>query len=261
MTTGKAGGLFLLAPQRGFNTVSRFAASTLHIDTSHGKTSRPRSVVNTTTEIKYFDRRIGQTLVSPPAKPGAYLYELIKRERIQFEYKAERTTSYLIGDILAASRASGKEGPVAQYLVGAKLQLRFPEILISNESYSPAVEQTRSQGVFTVQDTVFYVIVAPMTAIYAKCAINLSEGKSVCILIPARSVEGARLNADNMASGRIDVAAIESFVGFNVNEIAMFGKGASAQALLNLLEIYNSRVSAVETDLSLMIEIPKNLSG
>ena len=41
----------------------------------------------------------------------------------------------------------------------------------------------------------------------------------------------------------------------------MFGKGASTKALLKLLEIYNARVKEVETDLSLMIEIPKNLGG
>ena len=187
--------------------------------------------------------------------------EVINRERIQFRYTSEKTTSYLIGDILAAARASGKEGPVAQYLVGATLQLRFPAISISNESYSSEDEQAGSQGDFTVQDTAFHVIVAPMTPIYKKCVANLNEGKSVLILLPARSVEGARLNADNVASGRIDVAAIESFVGFNVNEIAMFGKGASAQALRKLLEIYNSRVKDVETDLSLMIDIPKNLGG
>jgi len=189
----------------------------------------------------------------------AQVRELFSRERIRFVYTTEKTISYLIGDILAAARASGKEGPVAQYLVGAKLQLRFPGMSISNESYSSADEQTGRQGDFTVQDTAFHVTVAPMTAVYEKCVANLNEGKSAFLLVPARSVEGARQNADNMASGRIDVAAIESFVGFNVNEIAMFGKGASAQALLKLLEIYNSRVKEVETDLSLMIDIPKNL--
>lgn len=187
--------------------------------------------------------------------------KLINRERIQFEYTTEKTTSYLIGDILDASRASGKEGPVAQYLVGAKLQLRFPGMSISNESFSSADQQTGRDGDFTVQDTAFHVTVAPMTAVYEKCVANLNDGKSAFLLVPARSVEGARQNADNVASGRIDVAAIESFVGFNVNEIATFGKGESAQALRKLLEIYNSRVKDVETDLSLMIDIPQNLVG
>ncbi len=185
--------------------------------------------------------------------------EFFNRERIKFIFTTERSTANLIGDILAASRATGKEGPVAQYLVGAKLQLRFPQLTISNESYSSADEQTGRHGDFTVQDTAFHVTVAPMAAVFEKCAANLNEGKNAFLLVPARSVEGSRQNADNMANGRIDVAAIESFVGFNVCEIASFGKGASAKALLKLLEIYNSRVKAVETDLSLMIDIPENL--
>ncbi len=191
----------------------------------------------------------------------ARVRDFFSRERIKFVFTTEKSTANLIGDILAVSRVSGKEGPVAQYLVGAKLQLRFPSISISNDSYAAADEQTGRLGDFTVQDTAFHVTVAPMTAVFEKCVTNLNEGKNAFLLVPARSVEGARQNADNIASGRIDVSAIESFVGFNVNEIAMFGKGASTKALLKLLEIYNARVKEVETDLSLMIEIPKNLGA
>jgi len=189
----------------------------------------------------------------------ARMRELFSRERIKFKYTTEKTTSYLIGDILEAARASGKEGPVAQYLVGAKLQLRFPKISISNDSYSAADTQAGRHGDFTVQDTAFHVTVAPTTGVFEKCVANLNQGKCAFLLVPARSVEGARQNADTAASGRIDVAAIESFVGFNVNEISTFGKGASAKALAKLLDIYNKRVKEAETDLSLMIDIPKNL--
>ncbi len=185
--------------------------------------------------------------------------EFFSRERIKFVYAAEKTTSHLIGDILEAARASGKEGPVAQHLVGAKLQLRFPSMSISNRCYPSADEQTGRRDDFMVQDTAFHVTVAPAAGVFERCVANLNEGKCVFLLVPARSVEGARQNADIAASGRIDVAAIESFVGFNVNEISMFGKGASAQALGKLLNIYNSRVKETETDLSLVIDIPKNL--
>ena len=189
----------------------------------------------------------------------AQVRELFSRKRIKFVYTTEKTTSHLIGDILEAARVSGKEGPVAQYLVGAKLQLRFPDISISNKSYSAADTQAGRDGDFTVQDTAFHVTVAPVTGVFEKCVANLNQGKCAFLLVPARSVEGTRQNADNAASGRIDVSAIESFVGFNVNEVSMFGKGASAQALAKLLDIYNKRVEETETDLSLMIDIPKNL--
>jgi hypothetical protein len=43
---------------------------------------------------------------------------------------------------------SGKDGPVAQYLVGAKLALRFPTEKIGNESYSTADVQLNRPGDF-----------------------------------------------------------------------------------------------------------------
>lgn len=200
-------------------------------------------------------------LAKKPVGLLVHLRHFLSRERIRFVYVPEKTTTHLISDILEAARDSGKEGPVAQYLVGAKLQLRFPDVLVSNESYSSADEQTGRDGDFLLGDTEFHVTVAPMTGVYEKCLSNLNHGKRAFLLVPTRSVEGARQLANNAASGRIDVAAIESFVGFNVDEISIFGKGASAKALYNLLDIYNTRVKAVETDLSLMIDIPSNLHG
>lgn len=185
--------------------------------------------------------------------------EFFNRERIKFVYTLEKSTAHIVGDILEATRASGKEGAVAQYLVGAKLQLRFPEIEVSNDSFSSADTQAGRHGDFLIQDTAFHVTVAPMAGVFDKCVANLNGGKRAFLLVPARSVEGARQNANSVANGRIDVAAIESFVGFNVDEISMFGKGASAKALAKLLETYNQRVQKTETDLSLMIDIPANL--
>lgn len=189
----------------------------------------------------------------------ARIRDFFNQQRIKFVYSPDKSTAHLIGDILAAARLTGKEGAVAQYLVGAKLQLRFPEETISNESFSAADMQTGRHGDFSVKDTAFHVTVAPMQPVFDKCLINLQAGKRAFLLVPVGSVEGARQNANNIAAGRIDVAAIETFVGFNVDEIACFGKNAVSKALSNLLDIYNQRVSRVETDLSLMIDVPKNL--
>lgn len=46
---------------------------------------------------------------------------------IKFDYDVKRTTRQCVKDILAAARQTSKEGPVAQYLIGAKLKLRFPD--------------------------------------------------------------------------------------------------------------------------------------
>jgi hypothetical protein len=47
------------------------------------------------------------------------------RERLKPSWDPAARTRSFVGQILAMARETGKYGPVAQYLVGAKLQLRF----------------------------------------------------------------------------------------------------------------------------------------
>ena len=200
--------------------------------------------------------------MSTVQKIEALALRVLRRFRgnnLRFTYTPEKTTTYLIGDILAAARDCGNEALVARYLVGAKLQLRFPKIENFDQFCRSNGGDFGRKADFTIQDTAFHITVTPTTETYEKCLVSANEGKPTVLLVPTRTVEGARQYIENTGNQGVDVAAIESFVGFNFNEISMFGKGASAKALRKLLEIYNARVKAVETDLSLMIDIPKNL--
>ena len=187
-----------------------------------------------------------------------YLLERVRRffnrERIKFVYAPDRPTSQLIEEILSAARADKKEGPVAQHLVGAKLQLRFPNIKIANEPVSAADHQTGREGDFAIRGTVFHVTVSPTKAVFEKCASNLDAGKKAFVLVPERAIVAAKYLASEV-SIRIQIGAIETFVGVNIDEISEFGD----TELPTLLALYNDRVSAAETDMSLLIDIPKNL--
>jgi len=94
--------------------------------------------------------------------------EFHNRERIKMIFDPSKSTWQNIQGLLAAARETGKEGPVAQHLVGAKLQLRFPDIAVGNESYSTADEQLGRPGDFYIGDTAFHVTVAPMIGVYEK---------------------------------------------------------------------------------------------
>lgn len=185
--------------------------------------------------------------------------EVFNRERIKFVYVSDRPTALLIGDILLAARADKKEGAVAQHLVGAKLQLRFPKINIANNPVSAADKQTGRDGDFAIQKTVFHVTVSPSDQVIEKCVANLNAGKKVFVLVPERAMVQAKYLAGEakVAANRVHVGSIECFVGVNVDEISEFGD----TELLKLLELYNDRVREAETDLSLLIDIPKNLGG
>jgi hypothetical protein len=180
-------------------------------------------------------------------------------QRLEVVYDPAKSTWQSIQDLLGRASEGGKDGPVAQYLVGAKLQMRFPDMEISNESYSTADVQLGRPGDFHVGDTVFHVTVAPMSGVYEKCGRNLEQGLKVYLLVPDRLVTGTRQNAELQATGRIAVQSIESFVSQNIDELSRFSNREVRNAFRQLLEIYNERVDLAETNKSMMIEIPSNL--
>ncbi len=185
--------------------------------------------------------------------------EFHNRQRIKFVYDLNKTTRQCVNDILAAARQTAKEGPVAQYLIGAKLQLRFPDKQIENKSYSTADEQQNRPGDFFVGTTAFHVTIAPMPAVFEKCQRNSENGLRPFLLVPEHLLEGARQNAGLKPSVPIEVESIESFVAQNIFELSEFSSDLLPARFRRLLEIYNERVNAVEIDKSMLIQLPPNL--
>lgn len=181
------------------------------------------------------------------------------RKRIEITYDSGVTTWAAVHEVLEQAGRVGKAGPAAQYLVGAKLQLRFPQIAVSNDRYSAADEQTGRRGDFQVEDTAFHVTVAPAQAVYEKCVRNVKAGCRVYLLVPEAFLVGARQNVQAMAPGPIAVESIESFIANNVEELAQFSRNGLVSGFRRLLEEYNRRVDAIEDDKSLLIEVPPTL--
>ena len=180
-------------------------------------------------------------------------------QRIQIKYERSKSIWQSIFDWLEAARQSGKEGPVSQYLVGAKLQLRFPDDKITNESFSTADVQLNRHGDFFLGDTVFHVTVSPTPGLYEKCKRNLANGLRVYLLVRNRDVVGTKQNAELTAAGQIVVESLETFISQNVDELSSFSDNQRHGRLRLLLDTYNHRVDAVESNKSLLIEIPQNL--
>lgn len=181
------------------------------------------------------------------------------RQRIKLTFDPTKTTWQTIQGLLTAARETGKEGPVAQHLVGAKLELRFPDLTIGNESYSTADRQLGRPGDFLIGDTAFHVTVAPMPQLFEKCVENVKEGYRAFLLVPDRTLSGARQNAELMLPGKIGVESIESFVATNIEELSLFSKKKVVRGMRRLMEAYNRRVSECEMDKSMLIEIPRNI--
>ena len=169
------------------------------------------------------------------------------------------TTRQFIVDVLAKAQEAGRRDPVAQHLVGAMLQLRFPDVEVRNESFSADDAPSDQAGDFLVGDTAFHVTVAPTVRQYEKCKQNLRDGLRVFLLVTEDRLAGTRQIVEIEAPGRIAVNSVEAFVAQSIEGMSEFvGRRVTAE-LHRLLDIYNERVDAVERDKSLMIEIPSNL--
>lgn len=184
-------------------------------------------------------------------------YFAVKRVKAKFDQGT--ATRKLILRIVDDARKSGKAGAVAQYLVGAKLALLYPKKTIANQRASTADLQTGRSGDFEIGTTAFHITTAPMPEVFVKCNQNLEDGMRVYLLVPDEHLEGARQNSELLTGGRVAVESIETFIGTNVDELAHFEHAKLMGGFRSLLDKYNERVREVESDPSMLIEIPKNL--
>ena len=193
----------------------------------------------------------------------AFLAEKAKDElnakKITFAYRKGMTSREVIGGILAEAAKRKKAGEIAEYLIGAKLALRFPNQSIRNTSASAADEQTAEPGDFKIHDSVFHATVSPNRGHYDKCRVNLDNGLRVFLLVPDAKLAGTRQSVEADLENRVSVESIESFVSQNIEELSEFSGKKIMGHFVDLLEKYNSRVAEVEANLSLQIEIPASL--
>lgn len=183
------------------------------------------------------------------------------QQRIKFIFSPRKSTWENIHTLLVETRNTNKGGPVAQYLVGAKLAIRFPEIAISNESYSTADVQLGRIGDFLIGNTAIHVTLAPMPGLFEKCQRNIEQEYRPLILVPNEIVVGTKQNADTIAPGQIAIESLETFISQNIEELSEYSSNRLRFRLKDLFEKYNQRVNQVETDKSLMLEIPDNLEN
>ena len=143
-----------------------------------------------------------------------------------------------------------------QQLVGAKLARRFQGTDIPNHPAHAADKQTERMGDFTISNLVYHVTAAPSRNVLQKCADNLKAGYHPILLIPREQETKVRILAqDEGIEQQLTIISIESFIALNIIEIATDENKDFFSILKEIVEIYNARLSAVETDLSLQIEV------
>lgn len=187
--------------------------------------------------------------------------DYFNKQKLSVMIDTKKPVQAIVGDIMDAARqrGSGATGTVAQHLVGAKLELRFPEIDIGRDRVNAADQQTHRQGDFQVGDTAFHVTMAPMDKLVDRVRTNIRDGYRPIVLVPEARIQYAHglFEVNEDLSGRVGIQSIETFVGTNVEEIASYDSGKVKKAVALLVRTYNERIEAVEADTSLRIEEPR----
>jgi len=174
--------------------------------------------------------------------------------QIEAQYEPAMSTEKFVRLVL--SKGTPKtSGAIAQHLVGAKLELRFPGKDVTNHSASTADAPTERSGDFIIGDTVFHITMAPQDPVFLKSKRNLAAGYRVYLLVPEARLDFALRKAkDFELEEDIVVKSIESFVGQNIDELGEFSTNLLTQELRKLIDVYNRRIQVERYAPELKIE-------
>jgi len=181
--------------------------------------------------------------------------EWLKRQNLRLDIDRRQAPTTWINVII--ENAKGRSGGIVeQQLVGAKLARRFKEISIPNYPAHAGDRQTERAGDFAISTLVYHVTSAPSRDVLQKCAQNIKVGLYPILLTPREQENKALVLAqDEGVERELTIISIEDFVALNIIELATEESKDFFSVLKEIVEIYNKRLSEVETDLSLQIEV------
>lgn len=150
-------------------------------------------------------------------------------------------------DFLTKAQERNVGGAAAQHLVGAKLQLRYPELDIPARSYTAADKQVGMPGDYQVGDAAFHVTISPGESLVQRCKENVDKELEPWVLVPKDRVKDAeKILSQAGLDKHCVIVAIETFVGQNLEEIAGFAAEDVRSIVKRLINEYNRRIDEAE---------------
>jgi len=184
-----------------------------------------------------------QTIIAAP------LRAIIEQDPLEVRLR-DRTVEAVVAELLIAAQEKGKSGDVAQYLVGAKLELRFKRnmpIYPANKSdRSSHFDQAPRLGDFEIENAVIEVAVGlpdDKHLLQIGEILEKSDGE-VWLLTRSDRVGTWQTEiraSENIKSNRVVVTSVEAFIGQNISELAEFSTKGKADQLRALFDIYNTK--------------------
>jgi hypothetical protein len=168
--------------------------------------------------------------------------------------RRESPTAWVETIIESAKSLSG--GVVEQHLVGAKLERRHRDVDVPNHPAHAADWQTARSGDFSIKGIVYHVTAMPSRGVIERCIENIKAGLKPVLLVPSETEYRAKaLAQEEKIEKSLSIVSIEDFVALNIIELAIDGDKDFFGVLQEIIDIYNNRLAAVETDLSLKIDV------
>ncbi|HBS29777.1 MAG TPA: hypothetical protein DEB06_10095 [Phycisphaerales bacterium] len=179
----------------------------------------------------------------------------LARKHIQVALKADHAPGAWVGSVLQMSE--GKSGGrVEQHLVGAKLEERHPGRDIQLLPGHAGDQQTGRSGDYMIGKAVYHITASPSGAVLRKCAENHERGLRPVLVVPRPRLPAIRAVAEDMGLAQfVSMQAIEDFIECNVLEISGDRDIEPHEVFRAIIERYNLRIEAVESDPSLRIEV------
>lgn len=96
----------------------------------------------------------------------------------------------------------------------------------------------------------------PSRRVIEKCAGNINAGLLPVLVIPHAQSSKAQVLAEEAGiDNELTIISLENFLALNIIELATEEEKDLYCVLSEIIEIYNSRLADVETDLSLQIQL------
>lgn len=190
---------------------------------------------------------------------GRIQADYFAKQKMRVDIDVAKPVQKIVEDILAEARLRPDQptGIVAQHLVGAKLEIRFPELEVGRDKANAADLQTNRQGDFELGNTAFHVTLSPTVKLIPRAKDNIREGYRPIVLVPFEKLEFTKeLFSTEGLGDRVEAQSIEGFVGLNIEELGCFSAEDIKMQIALLIRRYNERIFTCEIDKSLMIVEP-----
>ena len=180
---------------------------------------------------------------------AAALRTIIEQDPLEIQMR-NRTVEEVIHELLRGADEKGKCGDVAQYLVGAKLALRFerevPVYPANKSDRTSLFDRAPRLGDFEIGNAVIEVAVGLPDDKHLDQIAEILERSDAEVWLLTRSSRvatwrGELTRLEGVDIKRVVVTSVEAFVGQNITELGGFSIKGKVDRLRALFDLYNTR--------------------